>query len=351
MSAPRRSVRSGDMADMASHRAAVTAPMRDSRRAPKVIEESSSPSALPVETRASHGQATAALPPTAPAVRSPSANGMTVDVTERYLAPALKAAAAARARTARIRSETLAGAAAPARPYIPEWLLAPAVDLAASVKPRAALGSSPRPMENQDIAEIAAAWTAVGLSVAAPAKPTRLPAPPSPAASASPDVPTNRGLSVIEAARASRVAFRPMRGQITADPPQLPAAATAPTRARTLAARAKAASPAAAKPENSAPATQPMPLKSAASAPPSSPARPVTRPGAARLLPAEAARGAVPERPPRPQRFAKTIAELQRYQAAARQNEPWGKVVPRPAVPQSSPATPDSRWSRLWSRR
>ena len=48
-------------------------------------------------------------------------------------------------------------------------------------------------------------------------------------------------------------------------------------------------------------------------------------------------RPAVPERGQRGQRFAKTIAELQRYQAATRPSEPWGNVVPRPAVPQAAP--------------
>ena len=70
---------------------------------------------------------------------------------------------------------------------------------------------------------------------------------------------------------------------------------------------------------------------------PDPPAKAATRPGAARLLPAEAVRRTVPERAPRQQRFTKTIAELQRYQAATRPSEPWGNVVPRPAVPQSNP--------------
>jgi len=87
-----------------------------------------------------------------------------------------------------------------------------------------------------------------------------------------------------------------------------------------------------------------------AGAPPAA-AQAVTRPGIARLLPGEGVRCAVPERSARQQRFAKTIAELQRYQAATRPNEPWGNVVPRPAVPQPNPTTSDSRWSRLWSRR
>jgi hypothetical protein len=53
------------------------------------------------------------------------------------------------------------------------------------------------------------------------------------------------------------------------------------------------------------------------------------------------------------QRFAKTVAELERYQAAvSRSEEPGPSIVPRPALarPQQGDAA-GSPWSRLWARR
>ena len=108
-----------------------------------------------------------------------------------------------------------------------------------------------------------------------------------------------RGLSVAEAARASTLAFQPLRRS-----PDLIGDGA---------------------------------LRAPDATPPGEPVPPVT-PG--RVAPRA--------------RFAKTIAELERYQAAAasRWEEPGGRIVPRPAL-----ARPDqgdsagSPWSRLWARR
>ncbi len=329
------------MADMTSHRATVTMPTRDRRRGPSASQGSSSPPATPAASGASQGPASATRPPGEPAACASSANGAPAEVAERYLAPALKAAAAARARTARIRAAAWAAAAGPARPYPREWLLAPPDQSPTALLP------SPTPARELPPAEATTAWPMSGLTaIGLAGLPAVLP---------------SRGLSVAEAAGASRIAFRPLRRPSPANPArppaEPPAARPIPTAPGKPAAPAKAVAPPTpsralttpAPPAKAvAPATPTAPAKAVA---PTAPAKAVTRPGASRLLPAEAVRRAVPERPPRQQRFAKTIAELQRYQAAVRPSEPWGNVVPRPAVPQSNAATSDSRWSRLWSRR
>ena len=76
-------------------------------------------------------------------------------------------------------------------------------------------------------------------------------------------------------------------------------------------------------------------------------------PGAAPPLPAEPLPRVTPERVEQQQRFARTVAELERYQAAASPwEEPGANIVPRPPLArpnQSDPAA--SPWSRLWARR
>ncbi len=333
---------------MTSHRATVTMPARDSRRGPSARPGSSSPPAPTVEPRANHRTVPAAMPPAEPAARFPSIDGAPAEVAERYLAPALKAAAAARARTACIRAAAWAAAAGPASPYPREWRFAPP-DQSSAPPPDpspAAFLPAPAPAHDLQMAEMTAAWVNSRLTITG--------------AAGLPALPPTRGLSVAEAACASWIAFQPLRRQPLALPappaktPPLPAEPLAvtsiPTATGKPAAPAKAVtSPTTAAPE--APGTPAAPAIAPKTVAPATPTKAVSRPGLARLLPAEAVRRAVPERPPRQQRFAKTIADLQRYQAATRPSEPWGNVVPRPAVPQANPATSDSRWSRLWSRR
>jgi hypothetical protein len=344
------------MAEMTSHRATVTMPARDSRRRSGPSQGSSSPPAPSARPHPSNGTALTATLPAPPAARSPSVRDASVEVTERYLAPALQAAAAARARTARIRAAGWAAAAGPAWPYPRERLLAP--DQSPEWSPDgspAALLPPTMPSRDLQLAEMTTARTMFGLTATSAAGPAALPVvPPSSGA------PLSRGLSVAEAVRASKIAFQPLRRQ----PPALPAPPTdrphptaeppasgpIPTTVSEPAAPAKVVTAPPTK-ASQAPAAPTLPPKTAAPVVPTAPATAVTRPGAARLQAAEAFRRTVPERPARQQRFAKTIAELQRYQAATRPSEPWGNVVPRPAVPQSNPATTESRWSRLWSRR
>ena len=318
-----------------------------------------SPAALPA------GSASAAVAPVA--------------VAERYLSPALKAAAAARARTARIRAARWATAAGPAQAYPRPSVVEPVMPSPAAPTP--GLASPPTLAHELQIARMAAALTMSAGSDARSADP--------PAAG----VPVSRGLSVAEAARASWISFRPLR-QMPArpavasaapakgprGPDKKPAAALAPATDKPMALVrtpvASARTPAAAVGAPVAPTRTPVatvgtpivPARSpvAGARTPVAPARTrrpvaapvvasakvVTRPGGARLLPAEATRPAVPERGPREQRFTKTIADLQRHQEATRPSEPWGNVVPRPAVPQAAPGgESDTVWSRLWSRR
>jgi hypothetical protein len=308
----------GDAADMTSHRATLTVPAGASRREADVDQEPRSPSLL-VEPHGGHR-------PTPPE-RAPEAGATisNIDVSlvvaaRGYMAPALQAAGAARARTARIRAAASAAAAGAPRPDTHEWLM-PAPDhlfLDPSAPSEIAPPIRSRPPE---LAEAPATWTIRGKSVAGAAGL-------SPALPPGAAAPASRGLSVAEAARASRIAFRPLRPEASAHP-AAPGSTTPPPAATPLpTAPGKAGAPgrAAAWPETDASPTE--------AGSPDEPDRPL-----------------VPERAFREQRFAKTLADLQRHHAATRPDEPWGKVVPRPAVPQSNPATTESRWSRLWSRR
>ena len=136
-----------------------------------------------------------------------------------------------------------------------------------------------------------------------------MPAPPPPVAGVAVTA-GGRGLSVAEAAQASPVAFRPLRRS-----PDL------------LLGQAD--------------------LIGAGSA--GAPLAPAARsPGPAEPLPR-----VTPRRVEQRQRFAKTVAELERYQAAvSRSEEPGASIVPRPALapPQQGDAA-GSPWSRLWARR
>ena len=119
---------------------------------------------------------------------------------------------------------------------------------------------------------------------------------------------SRRGLSVAEAARASALTFQPLRR--SSEPSRRQAGLTE------------------AKPQGALPT-----------------------PAAAAAAPAEVlvALRRVEQR----QRFAKTIAELERYQAAATPlEEPGARVVPRPALARpASSAAAGLPWSRLWARR
>ncbi len=257
------------------------------------------------------------------------------EVAERFLAPALRAAAAARARSARIRaaSET---SPAPTRPRPPAS--APRLRLR---RPRRA----PRPAAPPPTP--AAPVTATMVSAPEPAAvASRLaeqsPPPPAlraPAAvrrdagwsvSGKPaDAPAGgrfHGLSVAAAARASTIAFRPLRR---------PAAAAWPEPDELVLTKAAEVPPAPA-------ARRALPAAPPAAAAPVAPSRPellVPPPGPPRRPRLE---------PTQQQRFAKTIAELQRYQAASR--EPGADLVPRPTLPPEDEGA-SGAWSWLWSRR
>ena len=188
-----------------------------------------------------------------------------------YLAPALKAAAAARARTARIRAGQAPRPASTAPQRAPERL---------AQRP-AALPADPGPQPSN-------------VETVAPAI-----------------APEPRGLSVAAAARATTVAFHPM--------PRSPEAL----------ARAW------------------------------SPATPTSPPEAAPPAPEPASIQPAPEPTPRQPRFSRTIAAVERSQAAARAREPGGAVadqpdsgiVPRPALRRPDAAAAGSPWSQLWSLR
>lgn len=180
-----------------------------------------------------------------------------------YLAPALRAAAAARAHTARIR----AGRPQPVPQSLTERLADGAAALPADPVPQ----SCPSRVESAGLPALAAG---------------------------------SRGLSVAAAAQASTVAFRPLRRASApllqdADPIDAPAASAAP-------------------------------------APPPVDSRPRPAP-----------RRAEPQR-----RFAKTIAEVERYRAATQGDEPGAHVVPSPVLARpDQDETAGAPWLRLWSRR
>ena len=100
-----------------------------------------------------------------------------------------------------------------------------------------------------------------------------------------------RGLSVAEAARASPIAFRPLQRSRDVAPAATPTAAQSPPRATPRQVEPRA-------------------------------------------------------------RFAKTVAELERYLAAAScREEPGARIVPRPALARPEQGAPGSPWARLWPRR
>ena len=367
----------GDLAAMTTDRATAIMPAPDGSRRPSADSDLPSPSGaasgLPLAGEHPVNGAPAQPPHVAPPAGSASVAAAPVEVAERYLSPALKAAAAARARTARIRAAAWATAAGPAQAYPRRSVVEPVAPSPAAPTPGPA--SQPALAHELQIARIAAALMTSGGSEPRSMIP--------PVASA----PASRGLSVAEAARASWITFHPLRrspvrasAPVTGPrgPDEGPGAALspttdqpgAPTRTQVATVHAPVAparmpvaaaaipvatirTPAARPPVAAArtPAA-PAPTRRPVAAPLVTSAKVVTRPGGARLLPAETMRPAVPERGQRGQRFTKTIAELQRYQAATRPSEPWGNVVPRPAVPQAAPGgEADTVWSRLWSRR
>jgi hypothetical protein len=326
---------------MTSDRATVMVQARERRR-PDVNQDISNPPVLPAGGRTGGDPAAAPWPAGKPVPRA-GVDRTLLEVAQRYLAPALNAAAEARARTAQIRAASIAAADA-ARPTPREYWAGWAQDLPA------ALTLPPMPTEDPKMDETMATWRIHGPSTADGGN--SLPARPS-----GPAVPANRGLSVAEAARASRIRFRPLRPETSARP-TAPAGgpravgAPIPIPAGKPATPAETASwSASAAPATAGPAA-PSPVPPEADEPdPTVAAQPVTRPGVSRPPPEEAAHRVAPERTAYQPRFEKTLADLQRHQAATRPDEPWGKVVPRPAVPQSNPANSESRWSRLWSRR
>jgi hypothetical protein len=324
---------------MTSDRATVMVQARE-RRWPDVNQDTSSPPVLPAGGRASRDPASVPWPAARPVPRA-DVDRTLLEVAQRYLAPALKAAAAARARTAQIRAASVAAADAAGttpRQSLARW----AEDVPA------ARTLPPMPTKEPRMDETMASWRIHGPSTGDGGN--SLPTWPS-----GPAAPANRGLSVAEAARASRIRFRPLEPEASirpAAPAGGPRAAGAPIPT----AASKPAAPVERGPwsARAAPATAdpaaPSPAPPEADEPgPTAAAQPVMRPGIS--LPEEATRRVAPERLARQPRFEKTLADLQRHQAATRPDEPWGKVVPRPAVPQSNPPNSESRWSRLWSRR
>jgi hypothetical protein len=326
---------------MTSDRATVMVQARERRR-PDVNQDTSTPPVLSAAGRTSCDSASVPWPATKPVARA-GADRTLLEVAQRYLAPALKAAAAARARTAQIRAASVAAADA-ARPAPREYWAGWAQDLPS------ALTLPPMPTEDPRMDETMASWTIHGPSTAdggnsRPARPS------------GPAVPANRGLSVAEAARASRIRFRPLQPETSARP-AAPASSPRAVGAPIPTAAGKPAAPAdtapwssSAAPATAGPAAPPPAPSEADELAPTAAGQPVTRPGISGPPPEETARRVAPERIARQRRFEKTLADLQRHQAATRPDEPWGKVVPRPAVPQSNPANSESRWSRLWSRR
>ena len=105
-------------------------------------------------------------------------------------------------------------------------------------------------------------------------------------------------------------------------------------------------------------AFRPLPRSPEALARAWSPVTPATPTEAAQPAPEPAPVGAAPPPAPRQQRFARTIAAVERFQAAARAREPGGAgdqpdsgIVPRPALRRPDPAAAGSPWSRLWRLR
>jgi hypothetical protein len=105
-------------------------------------------------------------------------------------------------------------------------------------------------------------------------------------------------------------------------------------------------------------AFRPLPRNPEALARAWSPAAPASSAGAATAAPEPAASRTAPEPEPRQQRFARTIAAVERSQAAARarapravDDQPPFGIVPRPALRRPDAAAAGSPWSRLRSLR
>ena len=218
--------------------------------------------------------------------------------SERYLAPALQAAAAARARSARIRAATLAATAPRAAERDPAGHAAP---------------------------EGRSGWWVSAKPATAPDRP--------PAAGR-----RFGGLSVAAAARAATIAFQPVRRLVppvaaggARQPARPPAARPAPAAAAVPAASQADARALAPPPPERPPAAHP--------APPRSEQPPAAHPAATADCNEEA------------QRFTRTVAELERYVAASRTPEPDSRLVPHQPLPLVDQEPPGPAWLRLWSRR
>jgi DNA polymerase-3 subunit gamma/tau len=235
------------------------------------------------------------------------------DVPERYLAPALNAAAAARARSAQIRAatvETLAPRTAGDRPA--GQASTPAAPALPAVRRTGGWSISEKPP------------VPAGSPAAAPGRTPALSGP-------------SGGLSVAAAARAATIAFQPLRRPAPA--------ATAGSDASIPA----------------GPAT--TLARTPAPGPPPGPAQPATAglstafPIAPDRLPASGWPAAVGPSAPvagprkRMQRFARTVAELERHGAATGEQEPGSNVVPRPTLPLADPEPGGWSWLRPWWRR
>jgi len=223
----------------------------------------------PVPLAESDGRRDQASPPRRPAQDA---------VSDRFLAPALKAAAAARARSARIRAD--AGATRAPRNAGPAGRATP-----------------PPPVARDG-------WSVSEKAAAAPVRAWA----PAPGAGR-----RFGGLSVAAAARASTIAFQPVRRPA---PPAAPADLPAPAEPTALAAL-----------RPRAPEPGPLPA-------------PAPRPAA------EPARGAGDDG----QRFARTVA-ASRSPAAGGAHEAGSGLVPRPTLPLADPEPSGRAWLRLWSRR
>ena len=264
----------------------------------------------------------------------PAIEPVAAEVAERFLAPALRAAAAARARSARIRAATPTSptvsrprpTSAPRRPAPAPARREPAP---AATPVTAAEAAAPAPGRARHAAGERARRVAAGRR-------------------ARPRVPPRAGWTVSKApalggarpASGGSAACRSPRPRAPRPSPSGRCERTAPASAD--ARRRLAPAPrAVARPPVAERRPPPAAAPAAAPASPTPPAQPP--------LPAEPAlreRGEAT----RHQRFAKTIAELQRYQAASREREPGSDLVPRPTLPLED-RDAGGAWSWLWSRR
>ena len=260
-------------------------PIEDDRAAPRPAANAGRhPRPVPLaESAGRRGQASA------PARPAPD------PVSDRYLAPALKAAAAARARSARIRADVVA-VQAPRDPGPAGRALPPL--------PPAPRDPGPARHEMPPPPPARYGWS---MSEKAPAAP--------PPWAPAPDAGRRfGGLSVAAAARAATIAFQPVRRPAAAAAPADPPAAAEPTAQAAL----------------RAPEPEPGPLPAPAQRPAAEPARAAGDGG---------------------QRFARTVSESRRYLATCGAHEAGSGLVPRPTLPLSDPEPTGRSWLRLWSRR